>query len=199
MKISKIMPKRNGVDGMTVFFEKPEQAQDGLSYNNEHQVSFKMPVSHELRILWTDSLTHFKTILNLNPKLPAEDILLNWVSFNNGGGIMAAVKIKARHGRWYSAVVPVVESADDYKDYDDLYEVLDKLWSATAKYCLGTMVATPRQYMLDLFENSERSGKEFEMTREEIENLDDEETLRIVREKLEARGDVFLIKAGEEA
>lgn len=198
MKISKIIPKRNGVDGMIVVFEKVEAAQDGLSYNNEYQGTFKMPVSFELRAAWREAISHFKKILNLNPKLPDDDILVNWIQFNGDGSISASLKIRAIHNRWYAANIPAIESDEDYRDYDTLYDILEKLWECVGKYCLGSMVATPKQYMLDLFDNANRSGKEFDLTREEIDNLDQEEVLKIVREKLEAKGDVFLIKAGED-
>lgn len=192
IKIAKVTPKRNGVDGLVVTFEKREKATDGLSYNNEYEGRFKMPVPHSLRDKWNELTKHVIKLLCLNAKIPTDSIIFNWIQCNAAGEIMIAVKIQARHNRWYSAVVPVLISDEEYEGYTEMYDIISEVFLMSARYILNSEVASPKQAMLDFADTAEREKKSFSFTKDEINDLSEEDAMAAYADIMEDRGYVFL-------
>jgi hypothetical protein len=194
IKIRKITPKRNGVDGMVIDFSKVDLAGDGVKYNNEYDTTFKMPVSSGFRDCWNSIKGHVINVLNLDPELDEDDMRILWVSCNARNEISVSVSIKGFHGKWYTANMPAVCSVEEYSQYDSMVEIVDQIWVSTLKYIVGDAVAQPKQYIMDLFADNESRGKEnkFDFELEDVEDMTEAELLGHWQSILEQKGMIVL-------
>lgn len=194
IKIATVAPKRNGIDGLVVTFEKREKAKDGLTYNNEYDGKFKMPVPNSLRQKWNELTPYVIKLLCLNPKLPPDSILYNSISCNAAGEIKLSVRVLSRHNKWYTTNVPVVVSDEEFDGYTKMYDIVDEVFSLSARYILKSETETPKQTMLNLIEDAEVRHKDFGYTKEDIENMATPEIMDIYVKLMEERGAIFLEK-----
>lgn len=197
IRISKVNPLRNGVDGMKVSFSRLENGGDGMRYNNEYTATYKMPVSAGLRDCWNRLKGHVIRVLGLDEELSEDDIRVLGVTCDAVDAIRMQVNVKAVTGKWYNVNMPPVCNSDEYSQYDRMVELVDDLWLMTSKYVVGEAIAEKKQYVLDLYQENEVKGKKQIMTMEEIEDMDEGATMKFYADYLEAKGAVFLERPDE--
>jgi len=194
IKISKIKPRRNGVDGMVIEFSKVDPAADGVRYNNEYNTLFKMPVSSGFRDSWNAVKGHVINVLCLDAEIDPDDIRVLWVGCNGRNEVSVSVNIRGLHGKWYTANMPAVCSVEEYSQYDALVALVDEIWLGAQRYIVGDAVAKPKQYIMDLFTDNESRGKEskFDFELDDVEGMTEQEVLSHYQKILEDRGAVIL-------
>lgn len=197
IRISKVVPLRNGVDGMKITFSRMEAAADGLKYNNEYTGTYKMPVSTALRDSWNRLKGHVIQVLGLTDEMDEEDMRVLKVECDSMDVIRMQVNVKAITGKWYNVNMPPVCNSEEYSQYDRMVALVDDLWLLTSKYVVGEAIAEPRQYALDLFQENEQKGKKQTVTMEEIEGMDEKEVMKFYADYLEQKGAVFLERPDE--
>lgn len=194
IKISKIKPRRNGVDGMVIEFSKVDPANDGVRYNNEYDVTFKMPVSSGFRDSWNSIKGHVINLMCLDAEMDPDDIRILWIGCNGRNEVSVSVNIKGLHNKWYSANMPAVCSVEEYAQYDALVAIVDQIWLSAQRYIVGDAVAKPKAYIMDLFADNESRGKEnkFDFELDDVESMTEEEVLSHYQKILESKGAVIL-------
>jgi hypothetical protein len=197
IRISKVSPLRNGVDGMKVVFSRVEAGGDGMKYNNEYTATYKMPVSAGLRDCWNRLKGHVIRVLGLDEELNEEDIRVLSVGCDSADVIRMQVNVKAITGKWYNVNMPPVCNSEEYSQYDRMVELIDDLWLMTSKYVVGEAIAEKKQYVLDLYQENEVKGKKQSLTMDEIEGMDENEVMKFYADYLEAKGAVFLERPDE--
>lgn len=197
IRISKVNPLRNGVDGMKVSFSRLENGGDGMRYNNEYTATYKMPVSAGLRDCWNRLKGHVIRVLGLDEELSEDDIRVLGVTCDAVDAIRMQVNVKAVTGKWYNVNMPPVCNSDEYSQYDRMVELVEDLWLMTSKYVVGEAIAEKKQYVLDLYQENEVKGKKQALTMDEIDGMSEEEALKFYADYMEEKGYIFLERPDE--
>lgn len=169
---------KTGLKGIEITYETIEIL-NGVSYSSEDTKKSKRPVHRELKALVKELTPYLIELLGF----PQEGI--NDLDFEVTG-IKAAKDrflITGMHRCWSDKIIgvstPLLKEADDYDHYDEVMELVDKIYKETDLYISGARTAKRQEVIVDYMKDIKKSA-EFEFS--DFENMSKEDQDALLQE-----------------
>lgn len=145
MKISKIKLNNDGLKGLTVNFLKNE-LKDGLTFINEHQVTYKAPIHHPLSKLIQSLAKYVIDICNLNEDA---EITVTGITANDKQFLISA-KSYVLENSIIAINTPNIKEGM-YDAYGAIQKIIDEIYREVDIYATKKQAIDKKQFVMDLF------------------------------------------------
>lgn len=182
MNISKV--KIAGTKGLKVSYLKYEE-NGGLTFLNEHQTTYRMPVHQGLKDLFAKFTKHLIKICGL--AVIDSDVEVTAVT-SNGDNFLISGMVTVLNGQVYAINTPLIKEEAEYSEHKNVLTLVDELYKEVKLYCDKKRKIEPKQFVMDFYKNKEGFDQS------EFDKMSDGDTRKMMIEALEKTGAIIIDK-----
>lgn len=184
MDICSIKLKENGTKGAVITYRELKE-RGGLEYIDEKTLTCHTPVPDDCKQTMQNLLPFIVKIYGYNSRNLDELCIsvTGVVSNPDNDGFMIIAQKKSINNKTVNLLTPYIIPEDEYPDYSNIMETIDKIFAEVKLYLSGEKAASPKQILLEF----NKTGK-VDVTAVEVDN---EGAKRVIAEYLSEKGKII--------